>query len=187
MQDVPHRSLPLRQNGILSPNQHKPKDGTGSPLLRRFLPALPTALCSYVAPTLAPSKGTAAASSNRATCTDDHLPPRAVGMPRSLSAAAMARNDSKPAAWSSLMIGTRSAARLRACSWTYLAEPHHGARPWARLRTEARTRQNQSYRPDVLAATIVTLNGRRRQLKTAPVARRALATERGRPKGGAAV
>ena len=47
-----------------------------------------------------------AASSNRDTCTDDHLPPRAVGMPRSLSAAAMARNDLKPAAWSSLMIGT---------------------------------------------------------------------------------
>ena len=49
------------------------------------------------AATLAPSKGLAA-SSDRAICTDDHLPPRAVGIPRSCNPAAMARNDAQPAA-----------------------------------------------------------------------------------------
>src|ERR671935_905103 len=41
----------------------------------------------------------------------DHLPPRAAGMPRSWSPSAMARNDSQPAACSSLMVSARSEAR----------------------------------------------------------------------------
>jgi hypothetical protein len=43
-------------------------------------------------------EGLRAASSNRLTCTADHLPPRAAGMPRSSRPAAMARRDSQPAA-----------------------------------------------------------------------------------------
>ena len=46
----------------------------------------------------------------RITCTDDHSPPRAVGMPCSLRPAAMALRLVFPAARSSLMIGARSAA-----------------------------------------------------------------------------
>jgi hypothetical protein len=57
-----------------------------------------------------------AASSNRATWTADHLPPRAAGMPCSSSPAAMARSDSKPAACSSWTMGARSDARARAFS-----------------------------------------------------------------------
>jgi hypothetical protein len=53
-----------------------------------------------------------AASSTRATCTADHLPPRAAGMPRASSPSAMPRNDSKPAACSSLI----QAALERACA-----------------------------------------------------------------------
>jgi hypothetical protein len=49
-------------------------------------------LASHAA-ALAPSKGPLDASDKRATCTADHLPPRAAGMPRSFNAAAMARND----------------------------------------------------------------------------------------------
>jgi hypothetical protein len=54
-------------------------------------------LSGYVTVTLALSKGLPD-SSNRATCTADHLPPRAAGMPRSPIPAAMARNDVAPPA-----------------------------------------------------------------------------------------
>ena len=40
------------------------------------------------------SKGLRTVSNNRLTCTADHLPPRAAGMPRSSNPAAMARSDS---------------------------------------------------------------------------------------------
>jgi hypothetical protein len=75
---------------------------------RSVLPVLTVAepLGRYATVTLAPSKGRGwapAAASNRATCTADQLPPRAAGMPRSSNPAAMARNDSRPAACSSLM------------------------------------------------------------------------------------
>jgi len=53
----------------------------------------------------------------RMTCTDDHSPPRAVGMHCSLSPSAMALRVVFPAACSSLMIGARSAslASMLAC------------------------------------------------------------------------
>jgi hypothetical protein len=53
-------------------------------------------------------------ASRRETCTADHLPPRAAGMPRASSPSAMARNDSQPAARSSLTVVDRSEARPRA-------------------------------------------------------------------------
>jgi hypothetical protein len=57
------------------------------------------------------------ASSRRITCTADHLPHRAAGMPRSSRPAAMARNDTQPAACSSLTTGARSAARVFSCGF----------------------------------------------------------------------
>ena len=55
-------------------------------------------------------------SSRRETCTADHLPPRAAGMPRASSSAAMARNDSQPAACSSFtVVGKIRCPRLRSC------------------------------------------------------------------------
>lgn len=50
------------------------------------------------------------------TCTAVHLPPHIVGMPRSLSPAAIARNDMAPPAWSSVITGARSAALALACA-----------------------------------------------------------------------
>jgi hypothetical protein len=56
---------------------------------------LSSRLAFHTAATLAPPKGLPAASNNRLTCTADHLPPRAAGMPRSSNPAAMARSDSQ--------------------------------------------------------------------------------------------
>src|SRR5262249_57568841 len=52
-----------------------------------------------------------ALSSRRATCTADHLPRRAAGIPRSSNPPAMARNDSHPPACSSFMLAATSAFR----------------------------------------------------------------------------
>jgi hypothetical protein len=50
-------------------------------------------------------------ANTRDTCTADHgPPPRAVGMARSLRAAAMARRLVMPACWMALMVGPISAA-----------------------------------------------------------------------------
>src|SRR5262249_13266592 len=67
----------------------------------------------------AAAKGSLIISCNRITCVGDHLPPRAAGMPRSSNAVAMARNDSKPAACSSLIVGARSIAL--ACAFAFMA------------------------------------------------------------------
>jgi hypothetical protein len=61
----------------------------GRPLSFSRTPTTPHA----AAPAAATSKGLAMISSNRITCTEDHLPPRAAGMPRSSRPAARARND----------------------------------------------------------------------------------------------
>jgi hypothetical protein len=53
-------------------------------------------------------------SSTRFTCTADHLPPRAVGMPCALSPAAMARSDVAPAACKAVIVGPMSVARSSA-------------------------------------------------------------------------
>jgi hypothetical protein len=50
-------------------------------------------------------------SSRRETCAADHLPPRAAGMPRASNSAAMARNDSQPAACSSFTVSARCARK----------------------------------------------------------------------------
>src|SRR6516225_4266717 len=62
------------------------------------------ALRLHAAATLALSKGRPD-SNSRITCTADHLPPRAAGIPRSFRPAAMARNDVAPPAWSSFTTG----------------------------------------------------------------------------------
>jgi transposase InsO family protein len=49
-------------------------------------------------------------SSTRFTCTADHAPPHAAGMPRPFSPAAIARSDDAPDARTSAMMGRRSAA-----------------------------------------------------------------------------
>ena len=93
-----------------------------------------------------PTKGLAMISSNRITCVGDHWRPCAAGMPRSSSAAAMARSDVQPLACSSLMVGARSSARLRACSW-------RAAVPSARCLAVSRApRSPPSFTPRRLAA-----------------------------------
>ena len=60
-------------------------------------------------------------SSRRETRTADHLPPRAAGMPRASSSAAMTRNDTQPAAFSSFTMSARSDARACALArWAAL-------------------------------------------------------------------
>jgi hypothetical protein len=90
--------------GVISRHYSAATETAGSPqsavMRRRFLPAPPTGLGSYVAAWQRPP---AIGHLN-----SDHLPPRAVGMLRSSRPAAMARSDSQPAAWSSLMVGMRS-------------------------------------------------------------------------------
>jgi hypothetical protein len=61
------------------------------------------------APINAASIYTALRAKTRMTCVGDQSPPRAVGIRRSLSPAAIARRDVAPAACSSAIVGARSA------------------------------------------------------------------------------
>ncbi len=99
---------------------------------------------------------------SRDTWTADHLPPRAAGMPRSSKPAAMARSDSQPAACSSLIVGARSTALLRARSCRV-------ALPAARaLAVKRAPRSPPSFTPRRLAAREPLLCGPRSSRPRAP-------------------
>ena len=82
---------------------------------------------------------------SRATCTDDHLLPRAVGMPRSSSAAAMARIELNTGRLKLLEWSGRPHCRLRArsppsCSCLCPSIEPHGSRPSCTPRRSAAAR-----------------------------------------------
>jgi hypothetical protein len=73
----------------------------------------------FVRPHSATAKGRSMSSISRITCTADHFPPRAAGMPRSSSPASVVRNDSEPAACS-------AAALMQTATRPHCTDFYHG-------------------------------------------------------------